>query len=69
MLSCIMDALEGRDVDVVNIMGYFLHSDMDNIVNIWIDGAMVELLTRVDPSQYEKHVIMKKGKKFFYVRL
>ena len=64
-----MDALEGRDVDVVNILGDFLHSDMDSIVNIWIDGAMVELLTRVDPSQYEKHVIMKKGKKFFYVRL
>ena len=38
-------------------------------VNIRIDGAMVELLTRVDPSRYEKNVIMKKGKKLFYVSL
>ena len=64
-----MDALEGRDVDVVNIMGDFLHSDMYNIVNIWIDGAMVKFLTRVDPGQYEKHVILKKRKEFFYVHL
>ena len=60
-----MDALEGQDVDVVNILGDFLHSDMDSIVNILIYGEMVELLTRVDPSQYEKHVIMKKGKNSF----
>ena len=30
---------------------------------------MVELLARVDPGQYAKHVVMEKGKKVLYVRL
>ena len=30
---------------------------------------MAELLTRVDPVQYKKHVVMKKGKKVLYVHL
>ena len=33
MMSFIMDALEGRDVAMVDIMEEFLHDDMDNIVN------------------------------------
>ena len=42
---------------------------MDNIVSIKIYGAMAEVLTRVDPGQYEKYVIMEKGKKLLYVHL
>ena len=38
MLSCIMDYLEGWDVATVDILGYFLHTDMYDIVNMQIDG-------------------------------
>ena len=34
MLSCIMDALEGRDVAMVGIPGAFLHAYMDDILNM-----------------------------------
>ena len=42
---------------------------MDNIVKIQIDGEIVELLTRLDLVQYEKHIVMDKGKKVLYVRM
>ena len=64
-----MDALEGRDVAAVDIPGGFLHSDMDNIVSMRIDGAMTELLTRVDPGKYEKHFVTEKRKKVLCVHL
>ena len=32
ILSCIVDALEGKGVSTVDILGSFLHKDMDNIV-------------------------------------
>ena len=44
MLSCILDAMEGRDVATVDIPGALLHADMDDIVDMRLDGAMAELL-------------------------
>ena len=69
MLSCIMDSMEGQDVATVNIPGGLLYENMDDIVNMQIDGEMSELITRVDTGQYEKYVITEKGKKILYVRL
>ena len=67
ILSCIMDTLDGRDVTMVNMPGDFIHADMYDIVNMLIHGAMAELLMRVDPGQYEKQVVVEKGKKVLYV--
>ena len=58
----------GGDVSTVDILGDFLHSDMDDIVNIRIYGSMSELITRVNTGQYSKHIVMEKGKKVLYVR-
>ena len=69
MLSCIMDYLEGWDVATVDILGYFLHTDMYDIVNMQIDGEMSELITWVDPGQYTNHIVMEKGNKLLYVYL
>ena len=69
MLSCIIDSMEGQDVATVNIPGGLLYENMDEIVNMQIDGEMSELITRVDTGQYEKYVITEKGKKILYVRL
>ena len=69
MLSCILDAMEGRDVATVDIPGEFLHADMDDIVNMQLDGAMAELLVKVYPKTYSKHLVMENGKKVLYVRL
>ena len=67
MLSCIMDALEGPEVASSNIPGGFLHADIEDIVNMRIYEAIEELLMRVDPSQYKKHVVTDKGKKVLYI--
>ena len=37
---------------MVDIPGDFLQDDMDDIINMQIDGAMAELLTKVNPGQY-----------------
>ena len=40
MFSCVMDAMEGRGVAMINIPEAFLHADMDDIVNMIIYEAM-----------------------------
>ena len=42
---------------------------MDDIVNMRLDGAMEELLVKVEPKTYSKHLVLENGKKVLYVRL
>ena len=63
MVSCILDAMEGRDVATVDIHGSFLNADMDDIVDMQLDGAMAKLLVKVDLKTNSKHLVLKNGKK------
>jgi hypothetical protein len=67
MLSCVIDAKEGRDVATVNIPGAFTQADMDNIVHMKLEGKMAEILVKVDPKLYRKYVQVEKGKQVLYV--
>ena len=69
MLSGILDAMEGRDVATVDIPGALLHADMDDIVDMRLDGAMAELLVKVELKTYSRHLVLDNGKKVLYVRL
>ena len=69
MLSCIMDAWEERDVAIVDIPSAFLHADMDEEVNMRIDGKMAELLSKVNPKKYQRFLEEKDGKAIVYVCL
>ena len=69
MILCIMGAMKGRDVATVDITGVFLPADMDDIFDMRLDGAMAELLVKVDPKTYSKHLVLENGKKILYVRL
>jgi hypothetical protein len=60
MLSCVIDAKEKRDVATVNIPGAFLQADMDDTVHMVLEGTMAELLVKLDPKLYQKHVQIKK---------
>ena len=62
-----MDALERQDVVTIDILLAFLCADMYDIAKIKTEGAMAELLTRVDPCQYEKSIVMEKWKKVLYM--
>jgi hypothetical protein len=44
MISCAIDAKEGRDVATVDIRGAFMQVDMDEIVQMRLEGTMADLV-------------------------
>ena len=69
MLSCVIDAMERRDVATVDIPGAFMQADMEDIVHMKLEGKMAELLVRIDPQLYRKHIQLERGKQVLYVEL
>ena len=68
-LSCIVDAQEGRRVATVDIPGAFMHSEMDEVLHLRLDGPMAELLCKVDETKYRQFMCYEKGKPVLYVQL
>lgn len=50
MLSCTIDAKEGRDVATTDIPGAFMQTNMDDTVHMILQGKMAELLVKIDPK-------------------
>ncbi len=69
LLLCVIDAQEGRDVATADIPGAFMQADMEDVVHMKLEGLMGELLVKIDPAPYRKHVLMEKGKQVLYVEL
>jgi Reverse transcriptase (RNA-dependent DNA polymerase) len=69
ILTCIIDAMEEQDVATVDVPGAFTQTDMDELVHVRLVGPMVELLERVNPKLYRKHIVMEKGKRVLYAKL
>jgi hypothetical protein len=69
MISCTIDAHEERDVATVDIPGAFMQADMEGTVHLRIDGAMAELLIRLDPALYSQYTEDRNGKKVLYLLL
>ena len=54
MLSCMIDAMEGRKVATTGIPGAFLQTKYDKgYIHIKLEGAMVALLEDIDPEYYK----------------
>jgi hypothetical protein len=68
LLSCVIDAEEGRHVATADIPSAFMQVDMDEMVHMRLEGTMVDLLLKVAP-EYEPYVFMESGKKILYVLL
>ena len=65
-LTLTIDAREGRDVAMCDIPGAFLQTDIpegSDKVHIKIDGAMVELLDKINPQLYQKHFFLSRKRK------
>ena len=62
MLSCTINAKEGRDIATVDIPGAFMQADMDEIVHVRWEGSMTDLLVKLDPKLYRKYIINENGK-------
>ena len=67
-LTCMIDALEGRDVATLDIPGAFMQADMDELVHLRIEGKIARLLIRVD-ERYKDMVTYEGGKPVIYAEL
>jgi len=56
MMSCAIDAREGRHVAVTDIPVAFLHADMEEDVHMLLEGTIAELVIKLDPSLYRKYI-------------
>jgi len=59
MLTCRIDAKEGRHVTVTDIPGAFLQADMDQDVHMILEGKIAELIIKLEPSLYRKYIWIK----------
>jgi len=71
MISCIIDALEKRNVATVDIPGAFMQTKQEDLVHVKLEGIMVDMLLKVAPGKYDKQVrfIGSSAKPYLYVRL
>jgi len=67
-LSCLIDAFEKRYTLTCDIPGAFMQAEMDEILHIKLDGAILEVLLRMDPS-YQQFVTYENNKKVAYAQL
>ena len=69
MLTCVIDAMEGRDVATVDIPGAFMQCDVDEDIHMKLEGQMVHILTKMDPKLYKKYVEYENNKAAMYMKL
>jgi hypothetical protein len=69
ILTCVIDAIEGRDVATCDIPGAFMQSDMKGKVVMKLEGVMAEVILKIDPRKYTRHVVKENGKDVIYVIL
>jgi uncharacterized protein YeaC (DUF1315 family) len=68
LLSCMIDAREGRDVATIDIPVAFMQAFIDKLVHVKFDGELIDLICQVDPS-LSKYVAMENGKRVLYTKL
>ena len=69
MLTATIDALEGRDVTVVDIPGAYLSADMDDEVQNVFIGTLAEMMVEDNSALYRPFASYETGKAVLYVRL
>jgi hypothetical protein len=69
ILTCVIDAIEKRDVATCDIPGAFMQSDMKGKVVMKLEGVMAEVIKKIDPKLYSKYIEKENGKEVIYVIL
>ena len=55
---------------VTDIPGAFLHADMEGSIHMILEGTISELIVKLEPNLYRKHVwYNQKGKPMLYIQL
>ena len=68
-LTAVIDALEGREVVVLDVPGAFMQADIDELVHIRFTGEMVSMLLQINSEIYKDYVVMEKGEQVMYMEL
>jgi len=69
-LTAVIDALEGRDVAVIDVPGAFMQTaDMDELVHVRFTGKILDLLLEIDHDMYAPCVTVENGQQAMYVEL
>ena len=72
MLTCVIDAVEGRDIAIINVPNAFVQTvveDEEHRVIIRIRGPLVDILVRIAPGVYGSYVSTNKsGQKVLLVQ-
>jgi hypothetical protein len=68
MLSCLIDAMEERDIATCDLPGAFMQADIDEELFVKFDGELADLLIQVD-SSYAQFATQEHGKKVLYTVL
>ena len=69
ILTCVIDAFEGRDVATLDIPGAFLqtkHPKNDDDVHAILDDQMAKLLAKISPETCQEFVHHKRGSAYIY---
>ena len=67
MLSCAIDTKENRYVVVSDIPGAFLHADLEDNIHMLLEVTAAEMIIKLDPTIYRKHVWYNKHGKAIYM--
>ena len=62
LLTAVIDALEDRDVVIVDIPNAFIQTNMEGEkVIMKLRGSLAELLVQVAPQLYSPYIVMENG--------
>ena len=68
-LTLVVDAWEGHIVVVMDLLGAFMQTDMDELVHVWFHGEMVSKLFEINHELYSPYMVEEKEVQVMYVEL
>jgi hypothetical protein len=66
LLTCVIDAVEKRDITTCGIPGLFMRSDMKGKVVMKLKRVIAEIILKIDPKKHTKYVAKENGKDVIY---
>jgi hypothetical protein len=69
-ITAVVNAHEGRNVTCFDILGAFLHADVEEDITMVLKGRLAELMVQVRPNLYRKYITVdRKGMAILYVKM
>ena len=70
LTTAVIDASVNLDVEIVDVPGALITTDMDEDVILVLEGYLAKIMEAISPSIYREYVsVGKKGRNILYVRL